>query len=422
MNPLRLLIGLALVALAVLAALLWSDRTVRQEASAESGRPQAAHEGGTPGSEAGASAHAGHQTMAPPEVRADHTGHAQGPAAPERSLTISPERLQSIGVKFEPAARRPLERTIRTVGRVEVDERQLTRVTVKLEGWIDRLFVNTTGESVKRGQALFTLYSPELLATQEEYLIALRSSRTLGKSEFPEVAAGAQALLEASRRRLLLWGIEQRHISDLERTGQVLTTLPIHSPGSGTVINKIAVAGLQTKPGEELYTIADLSRIWIIGDIYEYEMPLIAIGQTATVALSYAPNQPLRARIGFIYPTVDPQTRTAKVRFELDNPGERLKPGMYANVEIKIPLGKRLVVPKDAILESGERQVVFIHLGGGRLEWRNAKTGLRSGDWVEILGGVREGEHVVTSANFLIDSESQLKSAVDGMSGMKHQH
>jgi len=371
---------------------------------------------------------AGHGTTVQGKASPGHEGHipheAQTTAAPPpeapNTLMISPERLQSIGVKFQLAARRLLDRTIRTVGRVEVDERQVTRVTIKLEGWIDHLYVNYTGERVKRGQILFTLYSPELLATQEEYLIALRSSRTLGKSDIPEVAAGAKALLASSRRRLLLWDIEPSHIQDLERTGEVLTTLPIHAPRSGTVISKTAVVGLQTKPGEELYTIADLSRIWIMGDIYEYELPLIAIGQTANVSLSYAPDVPLEARIGFIYPTVDPQTRTAKVRFELANPGQRLKPGMYTNLELKIPLGMRLAVPKDAILESGERQIVFIHLGGGRLEWRKARIGLRSGDWVEILDGVREGEHVVTSANFLIDSESQLKAAVGGMPGMKH--
>ncbi|QSA96883.1 efflux RND transporter periplasmic adaptor subunit [Methylococcus sp. EFPC2] len=363
--------------------------------------------------------HAGHVGHAS-EPKVDHTAHA--PAASEHSLLIGLERLQSIGVKFEPAALRPLERTIRTVGRVEVDERYLARVTVKLEGWIDRLYVNYTGESVKQGQILFTLYSPELLATQEEYLIALRSSRTLGKSEFPEVAEGAHSLLEASRRRLRLWDIRENHIRDLERTGQVVTALPIHAPLSGTVISKTAVAGMQTRPGEELYTIADLSHIWIVGDIYEYEMPLIAVGQKAGVSLSYAPDSTLQAHIGFIYPTVDPQTRTAKVRFELDNPGEKLKPGMYTNLELKIPLGLRLAVPKDAVLESGERQVVFIHSGEGRIEWRNAKIGLRSGDRVEILEGVHEGEHVVTSANFLIDSESQLKAAIGGMPGATHQH
>jgi Cu(I)/Ag(I) efflux system membrane fusion protein len=403
-----LLLGVALGILTSLAAFL----VLRQQPPAA--MPSSSRQ-------AEASAHQAHDgTVETQAVAEDHATHAQTPAPDEHSMFISPERLQSIGVKFEPARRRPLERTIRTVGRVEVDERQLARVTVKLEGWIDRLYVNYTGERVKPGQILFTLYSPELLATQEEYLIALRSSRTLGKSEFPEVSQGARALLESSHRRLLLWDIRESHIHDLERTGKVLTTLPIHAPRAGTVINKMAVAGLQTKPGDELYTIADLSRIWIVGDIYEYEMPLIAIGQTATVSLSYAPDALLQARIGFIYPTVDPQTRTAKVRFELDNPGEKLKPGMYTNLELQVPLGLRLAVPKDAILESGERQIVFIHLGGGRLEWRNARIGLRSGDWVEVLEGVGEGEHVVTSANFLIDSESQLKAAVGGMPGMKH--
>jgi Cu(I)/Ag(I) efflux system membrane fusion protein len=380
--------------------------------------PEPAQKPQTPMAEMPASGKPAHREHAEPEPAA-HPDRAE-PAESNHTMTVSPERLQDIGVKFEPAERRPMERAIRTVGRVEVDERQIARVTIKLEGWIDRLFVNYTGEKVKQGQILFTLYSPELLATQEEYLLAWRAARTLGGSEFPEVAAGAKNLLEASRRRLLLWDIEESHIRDLERTGEVLKTLPIHAPQSGTVINKMALAGLQVKPGDELYTIADLSRLWIIGDIYEYELPLVAVGQTATVTLSYAPDVILQAHIGFIYPTVDPQTRTARVRFEVDNPGERLKPGMYANVELRIPLGSRLAVPKDAVLESGERQIIFIHHGGGRLEWRDARIGLRSGDRVEVLEGLREGEHVVTSANFLIDSESQLKAAVGGMAGMKH--
>ncbi|SFM81587.1 efflux RND transporter periplasmic adaptor subunit [Nitrosomonas communis] len=361
-----------------------------------------------------------HEKMGEGNSRHAHKPHA-GSAAESLNTTLIPlERLQTIGVTFEPAVRQPVDHTIRTVGRVEVDERLLSRVTIKLEGWVDQLFVNFTGEHVKKGQKLFALYSPELVATQEEYLIALSSSRTLGKSEFPEVATGARALLESSRRRLLLWDIEPWHIRDLEQTGEVLLTLPIHAPQTGTVINKTAVVGLYTKPGDELYTIADLSRIWIIGDIYEYEMPLVEIGQIATVTLSYVPDVKLQARLTFIYPTIDPQTRTGKVRFELDNPGERLKPGMYANLELKVPLGVRLVVPRNAVLESGERQIIFIHQGGGRLEWREVKIGQRSGDWVEILDGIQQGEHVVTSANFLIDSESQLKAAIGAMPGMKH--
>lgn len=356
-------------------------------------------------------------------------GHGQ-PGAPSTSsapeghktqvMTISPERLQSIGVKFELARRRPLEKVSRTVGQVEVDERRLAHVNIKLEGWIDTLLVSSTGERVQKGQILLTLYSPELVATQTEYLLALKSSRTLGHSLFPEVADGARSLLDAARRRLKLWDITADHIDDLERTGTVLRTLPIHAPASGTVIKKVAVAGMHVNPGDELYTIADLSHIWINADIYEYELPFIKVGQPATVTLSYDPGTVLRGRIAFIYPTLDPQTRTAKVRFELANPDERLKPGMYTNVELRASLGTRLVVPTDAILDTGERQIIFLHLGGGQLEWRTVKTGLRAEDWVEVLTGLKEHEHIVTSANFLLDSESQLKAAVSGMRGMKH--
>jgi Cu(I)/Ag(I) efflux system membrane fusion protein len=351
----------------------------------------------------------------------DHAAHsAEASGKTPNTMTISNERLQSIGVKFEEATRREVNKTIRTVGRVETDERRLARVNIKLEGWIDQLYVNTTGQKVKKGQLLFTLYSPDLVATQEEYLLAVRAAKTLGTSDFPEVAEGARNILEVSRRRLQLWDIADYHIKDLERTGKVLKTLPFHAPLNGTVIEKTALAGMRVMPGEVLYTIADLSKIWVIADIYEYELPLIQTGQTAQVSLSYASQTVFTGRIAFIYPTVDPETRTAKVRFELDNPKELLKPGMYANVELAVPLGTRLAVSKDAVLESGERQIIFIHHGGGRLEWRNVKIGLRGGDWVEIVDGLQEGEHIVTSANFLLDSESQLKAAVGGMSGMKH--
>jgi Cu(I)/Ag(I) efflux system membrane fusion protein len=362
---------------------------------------------------------------------ADHAGHGAAPeetgTAPPSAvpggtdtMTISPERLQEIGVRFEIAEQRPLTRTIRTVGRVEIDERKLANVNIKIEGWIDRLYVSATGDRVRQGQELFTLYSPELVATQQEYLLALQSARELGQSDFPEVAQGAQSLLEVTRRRLLLWDIPEYHIEELERTGKVLKTLPIHAPISGTVIERKALAGLYVKPGDPLYTIADLTSIWILGDIYEYELPLIKVGQTADVTLSYDPQTHFEARVDFIYPTLDPQTRTAKVRFTLANPEERLKPDMYANVELNVPLGLRLAVPKDAVLETGERKIIFIHHGGGKLEWRNVATGVRAAEWVEITEGLKPGEHIVTSANFLIDSESQLKAAVGGMAGMKH--
>ncbi len=371
-------------------------------------------------------------TFATAEETGDATNRADGAphrshqavqaveAASPHSLVLSPERLQSIGVKFEPARMQALDRAVRTVGRVVIDERRIARVNIKFEGWIESLLANATGERVRKGQVLFTIYSPELVATQEEYLLALRNSEKLGRSEYPDVASGARSLVEVAGRRLRLWDITENHIRDLERTGTVLKTLPIHSPISGTVIEKNAIAGIHVQPGDDLYTIADLEHIWIEADIYENELPFIAIGQSATVSLSYDPGTTFTAQVGFVYPTLDPLARTGKVRFELDNPGGRLKPDMYANVSLNIPAGIRLFVPKDAVLESGERRIMFIHLGEGRLEWRAVRVGTRVGDQIEIAEGLREGEHIVTSANFLLDSEAQLKAAVGGMQGMKH--
>lgn len=365
------------------------------------------------------SAHVKEPSAGAASATTGHEGHDQK-AAETTALTISPERLQEIGVRFEIVRPRALTRLIRTVGRVAIDERKLANVNIKIEGWIDRLYVSATGDHVRRGQILFTLYSPELVATQQEYLLAMESVRDLGKSEFPEVAAGAQSLLEVTRRRLLLWDIPAYHLDDLEHSGRVLKTLPIHAPISGTVIERKALSGMYVKPGDQLYTIADLTSIWILADIYEYELPLIKVGQTADVTLSYDPNTHYEARVDFIYPTIDVQARTAKVRFKLANSKERLKPDMYTNVELKIPLGMRLAVPRDAVLETGERKIIFIHRGGGQLEWRPVMIGLRADEWLEITHGIQAGDHVVTSANFLIDSESQLKAAVGGMAGMKH--
>ncbi len=381
-----------------------------------------AHVSPKPSEETTAPGSAGQDT----EQRPLHEHQDSGPISESQTppmpnmLTIAPERLQTIGVRFEEVAHRPLAQSIRTVGRVEIDERRLARVNIKFEGWIEELSVSAIGDHVKQHQILFTIYSPDLVATQEEYLLALQGIRDLGKSEFQEVARGAKDLLEATRRRFQFWDITEDHIQDLERTGEVLRTLPIHSPITGTVLKMEARAGTHVTPGTELYMIANLSQVWIMADIYEYELPLIRLGQQATVTLSYDPQTQLVGSLGFIYPTLDPQTRTAKVRFEVNNPGEKLKPGMYANVELTIPLGRRLAIPRDAVLETGERQVVFIHHGGGKLEWRDAKLGVQAGEWVEVLEGVKDGDHIVTSANFLIDSESQLKSAIRGMRGMKH--
>lgn len=352
----------------------------------------------------------------PGMLKSSEEGKALG--AEPGIVTIPEERLQAVGVKYGSVARRPLEKIIRTVGRVAVDERRLAKVTIKFHGWIERLFVSATGDPVKKGQELFTIYSPDLVATQEEYLLALQGRKQLGESEFPEVARSSQDLLEATRHRLHLWDITEDHILDLERTKQVTKTLPIHSPITGTVIRKEVLQGTHVEPGEELYTIADLSHVWILADIYEYELSFVKKGQKAAVTLSYDPGSVLTGHVGFVYPTLDPKTRTAKVRFELDNADEKLKPDMYANVELRVSLGTKLAIPQEAVIESGQKQVVFLHQGGGKLEPRVIKTGVRTGEWSEVLEGLQEGEHIVTSANFLIDSESRLKSVVESMGGM----
>lgn len=342
------------------------------------------------------------------------------PASEEMSgmVSIPTERLQTIGVKYEQVRRRPLEKVIRTVGRVAVDERRLAKVTIKFHGWIEQLFVSATGDHVKKGQVLFTIYSPDLVATQEEYLLALEGRKQLGESEFPEVARGSKDLLDATRHRFHLWDITPEHIRELEETKQVMRTLPIHSPITGTVIQKQVLQGAHVEPGEELYTIADLSRIWILADVYEYELAFVKKGQKADVTLSYEPGTKLTGHVAFIYPTLDSKTRTATVRFEVENVVDKLKPDMYANVELAVELGTRLSVPQEAVIESGQKQIVFLHHGGGRLEPRVIKTGLKTGAYYEVLDGLKEGEHVVTSANFLIDSESRLKAVVESMSGM----
>ncbi|HHI9467121.1 TPA: efflux RND transporter periplasmic adaptor subunit [Legionella anisa] len=333
----------------------------------------------------------------------------------KNEMVIDPGRLQSIGITSEPASSQMVDKTIRTVGRIEADERLVAHIHVRFDGWIEKLFVNFTGEQVKQGEALFTVYSPDLVSTQQEYLLALHAQKILGKNATSKAATGAQGAFQAAYQRLLLWGISAKEIEQLKRTGKVTRTMTIDSPIQGTVIKKMALVGMRIEPGDELYTIADLSRLWILGDIYEYELPYIQVGQRADVTLTYLPNKLFKAKLDFIYPTVDMKTRTIKVRFEVDNPNDQLKPGMYVNLELKIPLGKLLVVKKNAVLLTGERAMVFIYHGNGKIEWRDVTLGVRAGDLIEIKEGVKEGEKVITSANFLIDSESQLKAAMGGM-------
>lgn len=349
-----------------------------------------------------------------------HEGQAAGGMAgmePD-SVMLTPQKRQLSGVRTGLVEIRDLDATIRTVGIVDYDERKLARIHTKFEGWIEELFVNFTGEYVKRGDRLFTVYSPELVATQAEYLLALKATRHLEGSPVPEVARSGPSLLEAARRRLQLWDITDDQIRKLEETGTPQRTLTFYSPIDGIVLKKDAFKGMFIKPETETYQIADISTVWVNADIYEYELPLIREGQEATVSLSYLPGQVFKGRVVYIYPYLQEKSRTIRARFELRNSSDwKLKPGMFSNVEVKIGLGRRLAIPEEAVLDSGTRRVVFVDKGEGRFDPRDVKLGTKVEGYYEVLSGVSNGEKVVTSANFLIDSESQLKGAMGGMAG-----
>jgi Cu(I)/Ag(I) efflux system membrane fusion protein len=334
------------------------------------------------------------------------------------TVQISPERQQLIGVKIGAAEMRSLEKVIRTVGRVDYDEKRIVTVSPKIGGWIEDLYVDFTGRFVKQGDALLTLYSPELVSTQEEYLLALRAKKSLVKSPFPEVARSGDSLADSAKRRLKLWDISDDQIKTLEESGEAKKTLTLYSPFTGFVLEKTAYKGMNVMPGMSLYKLADLSVVWLYADIYEYELPFIRLGQQAFIQLTYLPGETFTGKAIYIYPSLNPETRTAKVRFEIPNPQERLKPEMYANVEIKVHLGQKLAVPEGAIIDTGIRQLAIIDKGNGYFEPREVKVGSKVDNYYEVIKGLKAGERVVTSASFLIDSESKLKEAMGGMAGM----
>ena len=374
------------------------------------------------------SGHAGHSATAPAKADdLDLSGLTMESLKKEGKMVevapgtvqISPERQQLIGVRIGTVEKRPLQKVIRTNGRVEFDEKRLATISPKIGGWIEELYVDFTGAPVKKGAPLLTLYSPELVSTQEEYLAALRARQELAASPYPEVAASGNALVESARRRLRLWDISEEQIRELEQTGQVRKSLTLYSPYGGIVLEKMAFKGMRVEPGMALYKLADLSVVWLIADIYEYELPLIRLGQQASINLSYLPGEAFTGKAVFIYPYLDAQTRTARVRFEFANPRGTLKPEMYAGVEITIRLGDKIAVPEGAIIDTGIRKVAIVEKGAGYFEPRDVKLGTKAGDYYEVLDGLKVGERVVTSANFLIDSESKLKEAVGGAG---HQH
>lgn len=329
-------------------------------------------------------------------------------------VEISSQQQHLIGVKTVKVSLKSIQKVIRTVGRIEADEQKQATINTKIEGWIEKLYVDYTGRYVKKGEPLVEIYSPELLATQQEFLEVLKWAKQPGDKKKDDMlslmlAKDADASLDAARKRLRLWDISEAQIKQIEQMGKPVRTLTLYSPVSGFVTQKMAVLGMKVMPGEKLFDIADLSTIWIIADIYEYELPFVKVGQPARITLSYFPGKELSSKIDYIYPTISADTRTAKVRLTLPNPGGQLKPEMFTNVEIKISLGKKLVIPESAVIDTGTSQVVYVDKGEGVFEPREVELGLRADRFVEVLQGIKAGEKVVSSANFLIDSEAQLK-------------
>lgn len=331
---------------------------------------------------------------------------------------VTPTKQQLIGVKTAVVETRPLETTVRAVGRVEYNEGRITHINLRVSGWVEELFVDYTGQVVHKGQPLFTLYSPDLVASQDEYLLALRTQAKVKDSPLAEVQEQAERTVEAARDRLRLWTVSDQQLDEVVRRGKAKTSMPIYSPFSGYVTEKKVFRGTFVEPGMRLYTIADLSTVWVNAEIYEFEVPFVKVGQQAAVTFSSYPGQPFYGRVSYIYPYLNEQSRTVKVRLELPNPGLRLKPEMYGDVQLKINRGNQVAVPEQAVMDSGTRKQVFLVRGEGLFEPREVKVGPKIGSFYEIQEGVEAGDRVVTSGNFLIDSESKLMAATDMMGSL----
>ena len=339
------------------------------------------------------------------------------PASATPLVKLSVEKVQKLGVKTEAAALRDLARTIRAVATVQANERRLHTVTSKFDGWIQRLYVNTTGQMVRKGGALMDVYSPDLIAAQDEYLIARRGVQTLaGGGAEVEVQASMQRLMDTALQRLRNWDISEAELQRLTRDGKTTQYLTLRSPADGVVLEKPSIQGKRFMAGEVLYQVADLSQVWLLAEVFEQDLGQVRIGQTANIRFDAYPERTFVGKVTFIYPTVTPESRTAKVRVELANPGGLLKPSMYARAEFVSVRGKGkvLTVPDSAVLDTGTRQLVLVERGAGRFEPRQVKLGARGDGYAEVLEGVKEGENVVVSANFLIDAESNLNAAFSG--------
>ena len=381
-----------LVLAGVLAALWWHSHTLIRTA-----RPD---ELSTP-------AAASRQTdvSSPPAPPAS----AQTPLAP---VQISPERLQSIGVQFGEVKREPVQDEIRVTGNVAIDETRLSYVQTRFSGYIDKVFADATYKYVRKGQPLFTIYSPELVTAEREYLVAKQNAQNVSNSTVPGVASGFASLLDASADRLRQWNVPKREIARLESSGQVQQEIEIDSPASGYITERNALPNLTVQPDTRLYTIADLSTVWVFAQVFQNDLGRVRVGEPASLTVDSYPGRTIHGRVDFIYPDVEMATRTARVRLVFANPNLTLTPGMFVNVVLQVPLGEHLVIPVGGVLQTGTRQIAFVVRGDGYLEPRDVQIGPQAGDQYIVLKGLKAGERIVASANFLIDSESQLQAAL----------
>lgn len=336
---------------------------------------------------------------------------------PVSTIRIDPVTMQNMGVRLGRVQQKTLIKNIRTVGNITFDETKIFTVNTKFNGWIEKLYVDFVGEDVKKGQPLFDIYSPELVTGQEEYLLALNQYESLSNSSYPRIRKGAQRLLEASRTRLRFWDLTEAQIEQIGKTGKTKKTVTVYSPATGVVTKKIAFKGHYVKAGAHQFEIVNLSTVWVAVDVYEYELPWVKKGMAAEMELSYIPGKRFKGKVLFIYPYLEPKTRTAKLRLAFPNPGYRLKPGMYADIYLKSVIAiDSLVIPQEAVIDSGVRKIVFVAIGKGKFQPRDVNIGLEGNEnEFQVLAGLSEGEEIVLSAQFMLDSESRLREAIQKM-------
>lgn len=342
----------------------------------------------------------------------------------DNEVQILPGKQQLAGIRTVEVSKKPLHKEVRTVGRVEYDETRISTVNIKFEGWVEKLYADFTGQYVRKGATLADIYSPEYLSTQLEFVNLLqwkneKAHRFQRNIEFrwgdrfgttgQLLTFDIEALLHVARQKMELWEIPADEINKIEADRKAVSLYRVKSPISGYVVEKPALLGKKVAPGEKLFDIVDLSTVWVIADIYDYELPFIKKGLPARISLSYLPQRTFDSKIDYIYPTLSEKTRTVKVRFVVANPDVFLKPGMYANVELDVGMGEVLAVPEDAVIDTGTRQIVYVEKGDGYFEQREISSGLRAGRMVEVLEGLEAGERVVSSAAFLVDSETKLQ-------------